>query len=105
MLESTLVVVLSEFDRTPTINARYGRDHWGNAWSVCRGGCGIQPGAIYGKTNDNGTEVVEDEDDAGHLFYTYLKALGLRSTSNFDIDGRKFPIADPAFEPIKEILA
>ncbi|MCB1065929.1 MAG: DUF1501 domain-containing protein [Verrucomicrobiae bacterium] len=104
MLESTLVVVLSEFGRTPKINARYGRDHWGNAWSVCLGGCGIQPGAIYGKTNANGTEVTDDEVDAGHLFHTYLKALGLRSTSNFEIGGRKFPIADPAFEPIKDIL-
>ena len=38
MLESTLVVVMSEFGRTPRINPRYGRDHWGTAWSVCLGG-------------------------------------------------------------------
>ena len=105
LLDSTLVVVLSEFGRTPKINARYGRDHWGTAWSVCLGGCGIQAGADYGKTNDEGTEVVENEVDAGHLFHTYLRALGLRSTSSFEIGGRKFPIADPAFEPIKDILA
>ena len=102
---STLVVVLSEFGRTPKINPRYGRDHWGTAWSVCLGGCGIQAGADYGKTNDEGTEVVENEVDAGHLFHTYLKALGLRSTSSFEIGGRKFLMADPAFEPIKDILA
>ncbi len=105
MLDSTLVVVLSEFGRTPKINSRYGRDHWGNAWSVCLAGCGMQSGFAYGKTNDNGTEVIENEVDAGHLFHTYLKALGLRSTSKFEIGGRKFPIADPAFEPIQEILA
>ncbi len=105
MLESTLVVVLSEFGRTPKINSRYGRDHWGNAWSVCLAGCGIQSGFAYGKTNDNGTEVIENEVDAGHLFHTYLKALGLKSTGKFEIGGRKFPIADPAFEPIHEILA
>ena len=45
MLESTLVVVMSEFGRTPRINARYGRDHWGNAWSICLGGAGVQPGS------------------------------------------------------------
>lgn len=105
MLESTLVVVLSEFGRTPKINSRYGRDHWGTAWSVCLAGCGIQSGFAYGKTNDNGTEVVENEVDAGHLFHTYLRALGLKSTGKFEIGGRKFPIADPAFEPIHDILA
>jgi len=104
MLESTLIVVLSEFGRTPKINSRYGRDHWGNAWSVCVGGCGIQSGAAFGKTNEGGTEVIEGEVDAGHLFHTYLSALDLRSTSDFEIGGRKFPIADPAVEPIKEIL-
>lgn len=105
LLDSTLVVVLSEFGRTPKINSRYGRDHWGNAWSVCLGGCGIQSGAAFGKTNEGGTEVIEGEVDAGHLFHTYLSALDLRSTSDFQIGGRKFPIADPAVEPIKEILA
>ncbi|MGY8643820.1 MAG: DUF1501 domain-containing protein [Verrucomicrobiales bacterium] len=105
MLESTLVVVLSEFGRTPKINSRYGRDHWGNAWSVCLAGCGIQSGFAYGKTNKNGTEVIENEVDAGHLFHTYLKALGLKSTGKFEIGGRKFPVADPAFEPIHEILS
>ncbi len=57
MLESTLVVVMTEFGRTPKINANYGRDHWGTAWSVALGGCRIQNGAVIGKTNDNGTAV------------------------------------------------
>lgn len=38
MLESTLVVVMSEFGRTPRINDRYGRDHWSKAWSVAMAG-------------------------------------------------------------------
>ncbi len=105
MLENTLVVVLSEFGRTPKINSRYGRDHWGNAWSVCLGGCGLQKGFVHGATNDNGTEVTDSEVDAGHLFHTYLRALGLRSDGKLDVGGRQFPIADPAFTPIREILA
>lgn len=105
MLDSTLIVVLSEFGRTPKINSRYGRDHWGKAWSVCLAGCGIQSGFAYGKTNENGTEVIENEVDAGHLFHTYLRALGLKSSGKFEIGGRKYPIADPAFGPIREILA
>lgn len=105
MLESTLVMIYSEFGRTPKINHRYGRDHWGSAWSMALGGCGIQPGAVVGATNDKGTEVTDREVDGGHLFHTYLQALGIDSTANHSIEGREIPIGDPAAEPIKELLA
>lgn len=105
MLESTLVMVYSEMGRTPKINAKYGRDHWGNAWSMALGGCGIQPGAIIGKTNADGTKVVDREVDAGHLFHTYLSAIGIDSTADHDLSGRSIPIGDPAAEPIKELLS
>jgi hypothetical protein len=105
LLKHTLIVVLSEFGRTPKINRYYGRDHWGKAWSICLGGAGIVAGADFGKTNEKGTEVTDGQVDAGHLFHTYLTALGLRSTDSFDLGGRKMPLADPAFEPIKQILA
>jgi len=104
LLKHTLVVVLSEFGRTPKINPRYGRDHWGTAWSVCLGGVGIQSGAAYGKTNKNGTAVSEDEVDAGHLFATYLEALGMRWKGRFNIGGRKVLMSDPSTPPIKELL-
>lgn len=105
LLSSTLVVVMSEFGRTPRINVRYGRDHWGTAWSICLGGAGIQPGAAYGKTNENGTKVIDGEVDHGHLFHTYLSAVGLDSSSSFNIGGRDLPLADPSHYPIREILA
>jgi len=105
LLEHTLVVVLSEFGRTPNINHLYGRDHWSKAWSICLGGAGIQRGAIIGATNKDGTEVTGRQVDAGHLFHTYLSALGLKSTGHFMISGQKMPMADPAFEPIDELLA
>ena len=104
LLDHTLIVVLSEFGRTPKINARYGRDHWGNAWSVCLGGTGIVRGGVVGETNKNGTAVTKDQCDAGHLFHTYLKALGMSSRKHFKIGGQKIPLADPAFEPIKKLL-
>jgi len=104
MLESTLIVVLSEFGRTPNINHLFGRDHWGNAWSVLVGGARIQPGAIIGKTNDQGTAVVDREVDHAHLFHTYLQAVGVDTSKSFDIDGRPIPIADPAYGAIKELL-
>ena len=105
LLDSTLVVVMSEFGRTPKINARYGRDHWGTAWSVALGGAGIQPGAVIGKTNKNGTAVAEREVDHSHLFHTYLQAVGVDSTDVFQVGGRPMPIADPRAEAIQELLA
>lgn len=103
--DSTLLVVMSEFGRTPRINHRFGRDHWGTAWSVALGGCGVQSGAVIGKTNANGTEVVDREVDHGHLFHTYLQAVGVDSSSELEAAGRSMPLADPAAEPITELLA
>ena len=66
---------------------------------------GIQPGAVIGKTNKEGTAVADREVDAGHLFHTYLQAVGLDSTADHDLPGRSIPIGDPSVEPIKELLA
>ncbi len=105
LLQDTLVVVMSEFGRTPKINARYGRDHWGTAWSVLLGGTGVQPGAIIGSTNANGTAVTDREVDHGHLFHTILQAVGVDSAGEFVVGGRTFPLADPAKGPIQELLS
>jgi uncharacterized protein (DUF1501 family) len=103
--ESTLLVVLSEFGRTPNINVYAGRDHWSAAWSVVLGGSRIQRGAVIGKTNEKGTAVTDRQVDHANLFHTYLEAVGLDSTGTFDIGGRDVPMADPASAPIKELLA
>jgi uncharacterized protein (DUF1501 family) len=105
MWKRTLLVVMAEFGRTPKINKYFGRDHWGHAWSVVLGGCGIQPGAVIGKTNANGTAVSDREVDHGHLFHTYLRAVGVDPAFKFDAGGRPIPIADPAAEAIEELLA
>lgn len=105
LLDHTLVLVMSEFGRTPRINYLYGRDHWGKCWSVALGGVGITPGNVVGKTNANGTEVADREVGAGHLFHTYLRALGLDPTDGFEANGRDIQIADPAATPISELLA
>jgi hypothetical protein len=104
MLESTLVVVMSEMGRTPRINQQYGRDHWGKAWSVALAGAGIKGGAVIGKTNANGTAVADREVLVGHLFHTYLQAVGIDSTKNFYPNERPVPIADPKTAAISEVL-
>jgi uncharacterized protein (DUF1501 family) len=105
LLDSTLVVVMSEFGRTPKINRNYGRDHWSKAWSVALAGCGIQAGALIGKTNANGTAVTDREVNHTHLFHTYFRALKLDPAKNFYTNGRPIPMADPQGTPIQEILA
>ena len=105
LLSSTLVVVMSEFGRTPTINRNYGRDHWSRAWSIALAGCGIKGGTVSGKTNADGTAVADRQVNGGHLFHTYLRALGFDSKKNFYIEQRPIPIADPKASPITEVLA
>ena len=104
MLDSTLIVVLSEFGRTPNVNQYYGRDHWSKAWSVCLAGCRIPRGVVYGRTNANGTAVEEGEVNHGSLFHTYLQAAGVDSTASFNVDGRKMPMADPALGAVSALL-
>ena len=104
LLADTLICVMSEFGRTPKINKTYGRDHWGTAWSVVLGGSSIQPGAVIGKTNANGTEVTDRVVDHGHIFHTILQAVGVDSMGEFQIAGRKVPIADPSRGAIAELL-
>jgi uncharacterized protein (DUF1501 family) len=105
LLDSTLVIVMSEFGRTPRINRNYGRDHWSKAWSIAVAGCGIQGGAVVGKTNANGTLVTDRQVNGGHLFHTYFKALGLNPKANYYIDQRPIPMADPKASAITEVLA
>ena len=105
LLDSTLVIVMSEFGRTPNINRTYGRDHWSRAWSVALAGCGIKGGVVHGKTNANGTNVTDGQVNGGHLFHTYLSALGLDPKKNWYVDQRPIARADPKAHAIKEVLA
>jgi hypothetical protein len=105
LLADTLIVIMGEMGRTPKINHVGGRDHWGHSWSVAMTGCGIKPGVVYGKTNADGTQVADGEVNAGHLFHTYLRALGLNPKERHEVGGQRLPIGDPAFGPIQEVLA
>ncbi|MBI3465544.1 MAG: DUF1501 domain-containing protein [Planctomycetes bacterium] len=59
LLETTLVVALGEFGRTPKVNERGGRDHWSNAMSVLFAGCGTPGGIVVGATDRNGYAATE----------------------------------------------
>src|SRR5262249_52879222 len=57
LLDSTLIVWMGEFGRTPVINGSNGRDHYPNAWSVVLAGGGIKGGQAVGQTSKDGTTV------------------------------------------------
>lgn len=61
MLDSTLVMVTTEFGRTPKVNKDSGRDHWARAYSMLLAGGGITRGQIYGATDATAAEPVNDE--------------------------------------------
>ena len=104
MLERTLVISLSEFGRTPQINGSLGRDHFASAWSATLSGCGVKGGALYGKTDDDGRTVVENEIGSGDLFATIFTALGIDPHHEYMVGARPIPLADFGARIIKEVL-
>ncbi|MGE0761337.1 MAG: DUF1501 domain-containing protein, partial [Pirellulaceae bacterium] len=91
LLEHTLVITLSEFGRTPQINASLGRDHFASAWSVSLTGCGIQGGAVYGASDENGLTVVDGKVGAAELFATIFRAVGLDHQREYMVGSRPVP--------------
>jgi uncharacterized protein (DUF1501 family) len=104
LLESTTILWMGEFGRTPRINGSAGRDHYPAAWTTVLAGGGIKGGQAYGKTSDDGMTVAEGQTDVGDLLATLARALGVdpRKQNLSDI-GRPFRIAEG--KPIEQILA
>lgn len=104
LLSNTLLITLSEFGRTPEISASLGRNHWPKAWSVVMGGCGIQAGAVYGKTNADGTEIVDGRVGPADLFATYFRALNIDIGTEYYVGDRPIPVIDEGGQPIESLL-
>jgi len=77
MLDSTLVVCVGEFGRTPAINGVAGRDHWNTGFSGILAGGGIRAGFVYGKTSPKGSTDVENPIAVPDFLATILTALGV----------------------------
>ena len=105
LLESTLVVVLSEFGRTPVINQDVGRDHFAAAWSMVMAGAGVRGGSIYGATDAEGKTVKEGEVNASDLAATIYQAAGLDLKTEYQAGLRPVPIIKEDARVIKEVLA
>ena len=106
LLETTTILWMGEFGRTPTINGNTGRDHFPNAWSTVLAGGGIQGGQVYGATTESGQDVQDNPVDVSGLLATLLTALQIDSTNqNMSRIGRPIPLVDESAGPIEELLA
>ncbi|MFT5109978.1 MAG: hypothetical protein ACI9UA_005630 [Pseudoalteromonas tetraodonis] len=105
MLDDVLVIVMSEFGRSPVINSRLGRDHWPDCWSLALAGCGIKRGAVIGNTTADGAFVDDEGYDIGDLFHTIFTLLGINPRkAKYRHQGQKLAIANGECRAIKELM-
>jgi hypothetical protein len=105
--QHTLVVLMGEFGRTPTIagQGQPGRNHWTRCWSLALGGCGLKQGVVVGATNQDGTDLADRPVTIHDLFCTFYKALGIDPHHELEFEGRPIPfVEDKLGRPIDEIF-
>ncbi|HUE71601.1 MAG TPA: DUF1501 domain-containing protein [Pirellulaceae bacterium] len=104
LLETTLVVFLTEFGRTPKINANGGRDHWGKCGSIFFTGGGIKTGQVIGETDRIASRPTTHPYGPADLAATIYHSLGINPEGFvYDIQNRPRPILDHG-EVMKEVL-
>jgi len=105
LADSTLVVWMGDFGRTPSINGNEGRDHFPNAWSAVLAGAGIRGGVVHGETDAQGAKVVTDAVTVPNLLATVATTLGLDPAEVTQSPaGRPISLTDGG-TPVRAILA
>jgi hypothetical protein len=105
LLDSTVIVCMGEFGRTPQINGGNGRDHFARAWSTVVAGGGIKGGQVIGKTSPDGMTIEDRPVKVPEFLATAYAALGIDPhKQNYTPAGRPIRLVDAAVEPIKEAL-
>jgi uncharacterized protein (DUF1501 family) len=103
LLETTLVVALAEFGRTPRINGSAGRDHWPDCYSVVMAGGGIRGGAIHGASDRFGAYPATDPVTPGDLAATLFWRFGFDPTTELhDLTARPYRLAEG--EPLRSLF-
>ena len=106
LLDSTLVVWMGEFGRTPKINNNNGRDHFPVAWSTVLGGGGIKGGQVIGDTGKAGTEVANRPVKLADFYATMCAGIGVSPEhENISPEGRPIPLVDRGGKVIEELAA
>jgi hypothetical protein len=105
LLETTTIVWMGEFGRTPAIRGN-GRDHYPNAWTTVLAGGGIKGGQAYGATSADGAAVEGRAVSVPDFMATIHRALGINpETANMSNVGRPIRLADHGARPVTEVLA
>lgn len=106
LLDTTTIVWMGEFGRTPKINPQRGRDHFASAWSTVIAGGGVKGGQAVGKTSKDGTTVEDRPVSSADFLATVCKVLGIDPEKpNMSNVGRPIPIADRGANPVTEVVA
>lgn len=105
LYESTLVVAMGEFGRTPRMNKDAGRDHWGDAFSVLMGCGSMRMGQVIGRSSERGEHVVDRPVTPQDVAATIFHHLGIdaRATTFEDRAGRPSYLIENG-EPIRELV-
>lgn len=99
-LQETLVMLVTDFGRTPKINGGAGRDHYPGVYSVALAGGGIRGGQVYGASDAHGAHPQDQACTPADLHATAFQALGISPRAKlFDMLDRPFPVSDGA--PLK----
>ncbi|GAA5494584.1 Uncharacterized conserved protein, DUF1501 family [Rubritalea squalenifaciens DSM 18772] len=105
LLDSTLVILSTEFGRTPKINNTGGRDHWPRVFSTMMAGGGVKKGMVFGKSDALGGEPEEDKVSVEDFAKTIYHQLGINADKELMAPGeRPIEIVDGG-RVLKEILA
>ncbi|MDG0993137.1 MAG: DUF1501 domain-containing protein [Akkermansiaceae bacterium] len=106
MISKTLVVVLSEFGRTPRINDGGGRDHWARCFSCMMAGGGLKGGTIVGASDEDGMAPAERPVKVADLHATLCHALGIDMKKELETpQGRPMRLVRKEATPIHELFA
>lgn len=104
LLDSTLVMMMGEFGRSPKINAEAGRDHWTNVMSMVMAGGGLRHGQVIGATDRIGGSIANNAVRPQDLAATTFRHLGIDLNSSWiDPQGRPIPIVCEGGRPIPEL--
>lgn len=105
LLDSTLVLILGEFGRTPKINEKAGRHHWGQVMSLLVAGGGMRHGQVIGSTDRTGSAIKERPLGPGDLAATVFQHLGIDPQGHWlNPRGRPTPFVEGNAAPIRELV-
>lgn len=102
LLDTTMVVAMGEFGRTPWLNPSGGRDHWTGCYSVLAGGGPLKRGVVIGSSDAEGAQPKDRPVSPAELAATIYHAMGVPLATRLAPD---LPVVDAGVAPIAELLA